>query len=1029
MLGPIVRFSIRFRGVVIGIACLLLLFGGYRLFNTSLDIFPEFSPKLVVIQTESPGLSAGEVEILVSQPIENALGGLVGLESVRSQSIQGLSVVTLTFAKATDLYRARQLVAERLGSVATLLPPGLGPPIMVPLSSSSSTIMTIGLTSKTHSLMELRTLVDWTIKPRILSVPGVADLNVFGGDIRELQVQVRPDKLQQYGLSLQDIANAASQATGIIGAGYVESANQRISLRADGQPRTPAELSKIVVAHRGGGSVLLGDIAEVAIGPAPNISGAQINGERGVVMMVIGQYGASTQAVTHDVEKVLTEFKSLLATRGIELHPDLFRPANYIEASLRNISVHLLIGGVLVISVLFLFLFNFRSAFISTTAIPLSLISASLVLIEMGRSINIMVLGGLAIALGEVVDDAIIDTENIYRRLRENQRLQHPRPMREVVYDASMEVRGSVVYASFIVAMVFVPLLTLSGVAGRMFEPLGVAYILAIMASLVTALTVTPALCAWMLATERLTTSEPPLVRLIKPAYGRLLHAIGRRAGLAIGIVLVFCGAGIAVLPHLGGGFLPDLREGHYMIHTSGVPGTSIAETIRTGTEITKQVLQIPGVRSMSQWAGRAERGADTYGTHYSEYEVDLDPLSGPEQQRVLDSIRRVLARVPGVATEVNTFLTERVDETISGYTSPIVVNIYGSDLDLLDRKALEVAAVMRKIRGATDIQLRAPPSMPQLDVRVRLDELARRGLSPRQVFEAVQIAYEGKTVGETYDGNRVLPVAVVLAPDLRTSPDSVGKLPLVTADGAIVPLSSVADVRQSSGRYVVLHEGGQRLQTLTCNVTGRDLNSFFDELRKRIHEEVQFPPDVYLEFTGAAVAQAKSREDLIVHSLIAGAAIMALLYVALRRVRNVMLVLVNLPFSLVGGVLAALYTGGWLSVGSLVGFVTLFGITLRNSIMLVSHFQYLVDKEGMEWNLETAIRGAQERLPSILITALVTALAMLPIAVNSDNPGREIMGPMAAIIIGGLVSSTVLNLLILPSIMVRFGLFRKTES
>lgn len=1028
MLASLVRFSIRYREVVIGIACVLLIYGGYRLWTNSLDIFPEFAPKLVIIQTELPGLSASEVEILVSQPIENALGGLVGVESVRSQSIQGLSVVTLTFTDSTDIYRARQLVAERLANAASSLPPGLGPPAMVPLSSSSQTIMTIGLTSDTHSLMELRTLVDWTIKPRILSVPGVADLDVFGGEVRQLQVQVNPDKLERYGLSLQDVAAAASQATGVIGAGFVESANQRITLRAEGQPRLPEDLAKVVLTHKDGSSIKLGDVATVTIGAAPSFNGASINGRPGVVMMVIGQYGASTMAVTRDVEKVLGEFNTLLAQRSIVLHPDLFRPANYIEQSLKNITNHLLIGGVLVVSVLFLFLFNIRSAFISATAIPLSLIAAALVLIEFGKSINIMVLGGLAIALGEVVDDAIIDTENIYRRLRQNQRLEKPRPLREVVFDASMEVRGSVVYASFIVAMVFIPLLTLSGVAGRMFEPLGIAYILAIMASLATALTVTPALCSWLLATGKLTTSEPPLVRILRPGYGRLLHVIGRRPGLAIASVLVFCGAGIAVLPHLGGGFLPDLREGHYIMHTSGVAGTSVAETLRIGNEIAHHVLKIPGVRSVSQWVGRAERGADTYGPHYAEYEVDLVPLSGPEQQRVLDSIRDVLAKTPGIATAVNTFLTERVDETISGYNAPIVVNIYGNDLEALDRKALEVAAVMRKIPGIADLQLRAPPGSPQLDVRIKLDELARRGLSPAQVFDALQIAYQGKPVGETFDGNRVVPVAVLLPPDLRTNPRTVAKLPLVTPEGTVIPLDEVADVRQGSGRYVVLHEGGQRLQTVTCDVFGRDLNSFFAELKQRINGEVQFPADMYVEFTGEAVAQAKSRQDLIVHSLIAGAAIMALLYVALGRLRNMLLVLVNLPFSLVGGVLAALYTGGWLSLGSLVGFVTLFGITLRNSIMLVSHFQYLVDKEGLTWNLETAIRGAQERLPSILITALVTALAMLPIAVNSDNPGREIMGPMAAIIIGGLISSTALNLLILPSIMVRFGRFKKQE-
>ncbi len=1026
MLASIVQFSVRFHGVVVVLACLLLAYGAYRLTNTSLDIFPEFSPKLVIIQTESPGLSAEQVEVLVTQQIENGLGGLVGLEFIRSQSIQGLSVVTLTFEESTDLYRNRQLVAERLTNVATQLPRGAGPPVIVPLTSSSSTIMTLGLTSETRSLMELRTLVDWTITPRLLAVPGVADLNVFGGDLRQLQVQVRPDRLRRFGLSLQDVVAAAGEATGIVGAGFIENVNQRIALRTQGQPRTPEELAKVVVLYRDGSSIRLGDVADVAIAPAPAISGAQINGTPGVVVMVIGQFGANTMAVTRRVEAALAEFEATFADQGITLHGDLFRPANYIEASLANITGHLMVGAILVVSVLFLFLFNLRSALISATAIPLSLLAGALVLIEMGININIMVLGGLAIALGEVVDDAIIDTENIYRRLRENRRRDKPLPAGEVVFNASMEVRGSVVYASFIVALVFVPLLTLGGVAGRMFAPLGIAYILAILASLIVALTVTPALCTMLLGRGRLTTKDPPLVRLLKPSYGRVLSVIGKRPRFAIASVLVFCGVGISVLPSLGGGFLPDLREGHYMIHTSGVPGTSIPETLRIGSEITRAVLEIPGVRSVSQWAGRAERGADTFGSHYAEYEVDLEPLPGPEQQRVMDSMREILAGFPGIVFEANTFLIERVDETISGYTAPVVVNIFGNDLDLLDRMALRVADVMRSTAGATDIQLRAPPGEPLLDVRVNLNRLARRGLTPIEVFEAVQIAYEGKEVGQIYDGNRVFPVSVVLAPELRTQPGSVARLPLRTPDGTIVPLEEVAEVRQVSGRYVILHSGAQRLQTVTCNVTGRDLNSFFAELRDRIHDEIDLPADVNLEFTGAAVAQARSREELLVHSLIAGVGIMVLLYVALRRVRNLALVLVNLPFSLVGGVLAALYTGGWLSLGSLVGFVTLFGITLRNSIMLVSHYQHLVDHEGLAWNLQTAIRGAQERLPSILITALVTALAMLPIAIDSDNPGREIMGPMAAIIIGGLFSSTVLNLLILPSIMLRYGRFER---
>jgi len=1027
MLSALVRFSVRFRGVIVALSCLLLVYGGYRLSQTSLDIFPEFSPKLVIIQTESPGLSSEQVEVQVSRRIENALSGQVGLDSIRSQSIQGLSVVTLIFDDDSDLFLDRQLVAERLANVATQLPEGIGPPIMVPLTSSSSTIMTIGVTSETVSLMDLRTLVDWTVTPRLLSVAGVADVNVFGGEVRQFQIQIMPDALRRHGLSIEDVVNAAEDATGVLGAGFIENKNQRIVLRTEGQPKTAVQLADVVVRHHQGVTLRLGDVAKVVVAPEPRVGGASIGQKQGVLMMVIGQYGANTMAVTKNVEAALDEFSERFREQGITLHGDLFRPANYIQASLGNITGHLMVGAVLVISVLFLFLFNMRSAFISATAIPLSLISAAVVLVEMGASINIMVLGGLAIALGEVVDDAIIDTENIFRRLRENRRLEAPKSFVQVVFDASMEVRGSVVYASFIVMLVFVPLLTMSGVAGRMFEPLGIAYILAIMASLIVALTVTPALCCMMLGgVEK--TDDPPVVRFLKPLYGRALAKISSHPRFAIVGVLLFCGGGIAMLPLLGGSFLPELREGHYMIHTASVPGTSIEESLRVGGDIMRRVSRIEGVRSVSQWAGRAERGADTLGTHYSEYEIDLVPLSGPEQQRVKDSIRDILDDTPGMASELNTFLIERVDETISGYTAPVVVNIFGNDLDLLDRKAQEVARVMATVPGATDIQLRAPPGTPLLKVRVRLDDLKQYGIRPMQVFRAVQTAYEGREVGQVYDGARTFSVAVIMDESLRRQPPSVEKLPLRTPDGRIVSLQDVADIIPSGGRYVILHSGAQRLQTVTCNVDGRDLASFFDELKARIGEDMSLPADTYLEFTGAAVAQAKSREELVVHSLLAGVGILVLLYVALASVRNMLLVLVNLPFSLVGGVVAALFTGGVLSIGSLVGFVTLFGITLRNSIMMVSHFQHLVDAENMIWNRETAIRGAQERLPSILITALVTALAMLPIAVNSDNPGREIMGPMAAIVIGGLISSTILNLLVLPAIMLRYGRFVKQE-
>jgi len=1029
MLATIVNFSIRFRGVVLMLALVAMAYSLYKITHAGLDIFPEFSPKLVTIQTEAPGLSSEQVEILVTQPIEQALAGIIGLESISSESIQGLSIITVIFEEQTDIYRNRQLVSERLSGVVKDLPPGVEAPVPVPLASSSATVLTIGLTSDEYSLMEMRDLVDWTLVPGILSVKGVADVNVFGGDIRQLQIQLLPEQLTQFGISIQQVIEAARESTGIHGAGYVENESQRITLRVQGQPVTPDDLANVVLQRREGRNVLLRDVAEVEMAPAPPIGAASIMGQPGIVMMVIGQFGANTLTVSRSVEKTLDEFGTIFAERGIELHPELFRPANYIEDSLKNITGHLLVGGMFVIIVLMLFLFNLRTAMISALAIPLSLLSAALVLLELGINLNIMVLGGLAIALGEVVDDAIIDTENIFRRLRENRNSTNPRSAMQVVFDASMEVRGSVVYASFIVATVFIPLLTLGGVAGRLFSPLGFSYILAILTSLLVALTITPALCYSLLVRSRLSEKDPPLIAVIKPAYGAILRSIGKTPTIAIVGSLLFCALGLSILPRLGGQFLPELREGHYMVHTTLLPGTALPESIRVGNRLTEQFLDIPGVRSVSQWAGRAERGADTYGSHYSEFEVDLERgLSGVEQQAVLDELRRILGEFPGLLYEANTFLIERVDETISGYSSPVVINIYGHDLEYLDRKAAEVASLIRNIDGATDVQVRSPPGTPMLDIRIDLDDLAFWGLRPVDVMATVQAAYEGRIVSRISEGNRLYDVAVVLDEEVRRDIQDVGDLPLRNSNSELVPLGQVADINQTGGRYNILHRGGQRVQTVTANVHDRDVVGFMDEIRRRMYDEVSFRADTFPEYTGAAIEQAQAREDLILHSATVGIIVLMLIYVAIGNARHTFLTLVNVPFSLVGGVIAALLTGGSLSVGSLVGFVTLFGITVRNSIMLVSHYEHLVSREGLAWNMETAVRGAQERLPSILMTALVTALAMLPIAVDSDNPGREIMGPMAAIIIGGLASSTVLNLLILPVIMLNFGRFGRVR-
>ena len=872
--------------------------------------------------------------------------------------------------------------------------------------------------------MALRNLVDGTIVPRLLAVAGVADVNVFGGAVQQLQIQVDPGLLQRFNLTLDEVILAASEAANIQGGGFIENGNQRFTVQITGQPANPELFKSIVIKQFQGRSITLGNVATIIHAPEPPIGAAQIMGQPGIVMMVIGQYGANTLEVSRQMERALKEFESIFNQQDITFYPHLFRPADYIETSLANLSGHLLIGGGFVLVILYIFLFNFRTAFISAVAIPLSLISAIIILLETGVNLNIMVLGGLAIALGEVVDDAIIDTENIFRRLRENRLSASPLPLSEVVYKASLEVRSSVVYASFIVALVFVPLLTLGGVAGRLFAPLGYSYILAILMSLLVALTLTPALCYILLGNDTGAIEDPPAIRIIKPRYRSLLILITRHFKSVMLISAGFCLAGLLAFFSMGSKFLPELREGHYIVHTSSIPGTSLQESIRIGSRLTEQFLQIPGIESVSQWAGRAERGADTYGSHYSEYEVRLKPMSGSEQQQVLTQLRKTLSAFPGILYEANTFLTERVDETISGYTSPVVVNVYGNELNQLDGKAEAIARIMRTLPGAVDVQLRSPPGTPLLQVQLKQDRLSFWGLRSADVMNVIQTAYESRIVGNNFQGNRIYNIAVTLTPEFRQRPEMIAKLPLRTLDGALITLDQVADIQHTSSRYNILHQGAQRRQTVTCNIIGRDFESFMAELKRRVFDEISFPADIYPEFTGAAIEQAQARKDLILHSLLAGSGVLIFIYIAIGNLRHVLLTLANLPFSLLGGVAAVIVTGATLSVGSVVGFVTLFGITVRNSIMLLSHYQHLTEVDGKPWTLETAIQGAQERLPSILMTALVTALAMFPIAFNSDNPGREIMGPMAAIIIGGLASSTLLNLLLLPAILLRYGRF-----
>ncbi len=1028
ILGAIVAFSLRFRGVVIALAVVAIAYGVYSLAQARYDVFPEFASKQIEVQTEAGGLAPEQVELLVTRPIENALNGSENIEALRSESIEGLSHITAVFAEDTDIYRARQIVAERLSTLGASLPKGVQAPVMTPLTSSTGGLMTIGLTSEVLTPMQLRTFADWVVQQRLLAVPGVAKVTVYGGQVRQIQIEIDSRKLVQHEIGVEEVLAAARRAAGLRGAGFIDTGNQRIVLRADSGAIGAREIAGTVVRHEAAGNLTLGDLGRVVDAPAPAISGATVQGKPAVVMNLWTQYGANTLETTHGVDLALEDLKPACAQQHVTVWPELFRASKFIETATHNIRISLLIGAVLVIVVLFLFLADFRSAAISCTAIPLSLLVGITILQKLGFTLNTMTLGGLAIAIGEVVDDAVIDVENILRRLRQ----PHENALR-AVFEASMEVRGAVVYATFAVALVFIPIITMSGLAGRLFGPMALAYIASILASLLVALTVTPALALLLLVKRRpaevnggdlsIDVHETALQSRLKSGYGTLLARVERHPGEVIAVAAILTCIGLSLVVFLPESFLPELHEGHYVAHLEMAPGTSIEQSIHVGNAVTRELLSLGFVRTVAQRVGRAATD-DVFGPQSSEMEVDLKPVSGDVAATAAAKMREALSAFPGAAFSVNTFLTERIEETMTGYTAPVVVNIYGDDLDALDATARDVAAALGRVRGAADIQMQSPPGAPQLDIRLHHAALARWGLAPVDVLEAIHTAYEGSVVGQVYEGARSFDVAVRLAPELRRSLSNVGSLPLRNGAGTFVPLREVADIQQTSGRYVILHDSAKRVQTVTCNVTGRDVPSFVDEARRLVTSRVVMPTGTYIDFTGAAAAQARSRHDLIVHSAVAGIGILLLLLIVLGSARNLALVAVNLPFALVGGVLALVVSRGELSVGSLVGFVTLFGITLRNSIMMLSHYEHLVSREGCEWNGETAIRGASERLIPILMTSIVTGIGLLPLAIASGSPGREIEGPMAIVILGGLITSTVLNLVVLPTLALRWGRF-----
>ncbi|CAN5390296.1 efflux RND transporter permease subunit [soil metagenome] len=1019
MLSAVVRWSLARPRLVAIAALLLFLYGCIVLAHAKFDVFPEFVPAQAEIQTEAPGLTAEQVEQLVTRPVEQAVNGASGVDKVRSESIQGISIVSVTFAQGAEPYRARQVVAEALAEVQGALPAGVLPPKVAPLTSSTMDLLKIGFTSDKLTPMQLRDLVQWTVRPRLLAAAGVARATVYGGEVRRFEVRVRPDDLAARDLSLADMVAAVKASTGISGGGYIDTPEQRILIDARGQAMSAADIAAAPIPNTTGGApVRVGDVADVVDAPAPDTGTALIMGKPGVLVNLSSQYGANTLDATHAVEAALAELKPALDAQGVKVEGNLHRPANFIAAALGGIVDDLVIGAVLIAVVLLLFMRNLRTVLVSFVSIPLSLLTAVIVLDAMGWTINTMTLGGLAVALGVVVDDAVIDVENIVRRLRS----RGDEPAAATVLAASLEVRAPVIYATLVVALVLTPVLMLGGLQGAFFSPLAASFILATVASLAVAIVVTPPLCLLMLSNTRL-PDEPGVILRAKAWHETVLVRAAGRPVLAVIGAIIATVVTIAGLMLFNSELLPSFREGHFVLGVAGPPGASLLVMRKYGEGITHDLLAIDGVQSVEQTIGRASGGEDTWGTERSEFHVELKPkLPGKDQDRIQEEIHKTLDAYPGLETEVLTFLGDRIGESLSGETAALAVGVYGADLDTLDKTAAQIAAVMEKVPGAVDVKIQTPPRTPVVRADLDLPAMARYGLAPAEVLDAVQTAYQGSVAAQVYQESRALDIAVTTTPDSRQDPEAVGELLIRSASGQVVPLTAVAHVYLTDGRTSVSHEGGRQRQVVTTNPPPKDAAKVTKAVQAAIAQQVHLPPGVYVDYVGTAAGTQAAQRQLLFNVAIALVAVVAVLLITFGDGRAVCLILASAPFALVGGVIAVALTGASLSLGSLVGFVTLFGVAARNAILLVSHLDHLVTVEGHDWSLATLAQATRERVTPILMTALVTALGVLPLAIQTGQAGREIQGPMAIVILGGLITSTIASLVVLPSLIWRYG-------
>lgn len=1038
MLNKLIYFSLKNRMLVVSMAALLMVYGVFTLVNLPVDVLPDLNRPRVTIFLEANGMAPEEVESQVNLPVETQLNGAPGVEVVRSVASPGLGMVFVEFDWNTDVYRARQLTAEKLQNIQ--LPKGITP-VMGPISSIMGQIMMVAVTSDTTSPADLRTLADFTIRRRLMSVKGVSQVIPIGGERLQYQVLISSEKLRQYNLSIDDIDNALQLTNQNTTGGFVDNKGSETLIRNIGRANTLEDLANTVVSNRNAAPVLLKQVAEVKFGGPIKRGDGSFNGKPAVILSIEKQPGSSTIDVTDEALKAIEEIKTSLP-KDIHINTDVFQQKNFIINSLTNVEEALRDGFILVIIILFLFLLNFRTTIITLTAIPLSLIITAIVFKFFDISINTLTLGGLAIAIGELVDDAIVDVENVYRRLKENWLSEKPKPLLKVIYDASSEVRNSIVYATIIVVLVFIPLFYLQGIEGRIFAPLGIAYITSIIASLVVSLTVTPALCSYLLgkknhlhhinlafwkrknrdrAEDAVHEPDSALVRWLKKQDLRLLNWGLKRpkaiTGAAIGLII----ASMSIIPFFGTEFLPPFNEGSFTVNVLAPAGTSLEESNKLGTIAEKQILKVPEVALTSRRTGRAELDEHAEPPSYTEIDVALKP-GGRSRAKVLEDIRNNLSMLKGVTVNIGQPISHRLDHLLSGVRAQVAVKIFGNDLLTLRSNAEQLRTVISNVPGVVDVQIENQVMVPQLMIKLDRMAVQRYGLQVGNVADELEIFYNGKVVSQIIDGQKSFDIVLRTDDSTRKNIEAIRNTQIATSDGSLIPLQQIAKIELENSINAVNHENTQRRIVVSANVQGRDLGSTVKEMQETVKKELPLQEGYYLQWGGQFESQQSASKLITILSIFSIAGIFLVLYSHFKSSRIALQIMLNIPLALIGSVIAVMLTGGVFSIATMVGFITLTGIASRNGIMMISHYIHLVQHEGEVFGDKMIIRGSLERLVPVLMTAMVAALALIPLTLDATAPGKEILYPVATVILGGLVSSTLLDMIVTPVVFKLFG-------